>query len=183
MAAALELAPARDVASDIESRCAALARGGGATRRALAEPAKGFVRIHGWERLGFVRLADYAVGTVARATDSPFASPVDSKVDPAADSPDRHAGAQPTGRPRRDLPPARDGPRDVMRLFHATPCTVRRHLERRTGRYPTPGEAFEAMLDHALQEWLPREKRRARKAEPVYELGLRAGSPSRPVYG
>ena len=61
-----------------------------------------------------------------------------------------------------------NGPHDVMRLFHATLCTVRRRIERRIGRCPTPGEAFEAMLDHALQEWLPREKRRARKAEPVY---------------
>ena len=60
------------------------------------------------------------------------------------------------------------GPRDVMRLFHATLCTARRRIERNTGRCPTPGEGFEAMLDHALQEWLPREKRHRRRAEPVY---------------
>ena len=44
-------------------------------------------------------------------------------------------------------------PRDVARLLRATLCTVRRHLERRTGRCPTEGDAVEAMLDHALAAW------------------------------
>jgi hypothetical protein len=44
-------------------------------------------------------------------------------------------------------------PRDVARLLRATICTVRRHLERHTGRCPTEGEAVGAMLDHALATW------------------------------
>jgi hypothetical protein len=30
-----------------------------------------------------------------------------------------------------------------------------RHIERRTGRCPTPGKGFEAMLDHALEALRP----------------------------
>lgn len=43
-----------------ESRAAALARGSGPLRRALAALAGRFVALRGWERLGFVRLGDYA---------------------------------------------------------------------------------------------------------------------------
>ena len=66
MAAAVDLVPARaesgsgDV-GDAASHCAALARAGGATRRALAEAAGRFVAIRGWERIGLARLSDYAV--------------------------------------------------------------------------------------------------------------------------
>jgi hypothetical protein len=41
-------------------------------------------------------------------------------------------------------------PKDVVRFFRATLCTLRRALERETGRLPSEGEAFDAMLDHAL---------------------------------
>jgi hypothetical protein len=44
-------------------------------------------------------------------------------------------------------------PRDVARLFGATLCTVRRLLERQFGRPATPGEAAEAIFDHALATW------------------------------
>ena len=44
-------------------------------------------------------------------------------------------------------------PTDVARLFRAVLCTLRRALERETGRLPSEGEAFQAMLDHALREW------------------------------
>ncbi len=56
-------------------------------------------------------------------------------------------------------------PRDVALLIHAAICTVRRHLERRTGRLPTPGEAMDAMFEHAFEAWsahaphVPREHR------------------------
>jgi hypothetical protein len=46
-------------------------------------------------------------------------------------------------------------PRDVARLFRAVLCTVRRALERQTGRLPSEGEAFDAMLEHAADAWLP----------------------------
>ena len=44
-------------------------------------------------------------------------------------------------------------PTEVARLFRATLCTLRRAMERETGRLPSEGEAFDAMLDHALQSW------------------------------
>jgi len=46
-----------------------------------------------------------------------------------------------------------NGPRDAARLFRAVLCTVRRHIERRTGHLPTEGEALDAMLEHALESW------------------------------
>lgn len=44
-------------------------------------------------------------------------------------------------------------PRDVSRLFRATLCSVRRALERQTGRLPSEAEGFRAMLHHALRSW------------------------------
>jgi len=44
-------------------------------------------------------------------------------------------------------------PRDVARLFRAVVCSVRRALERRTGRPASEGEAAEAMFDHAFETW------------------------------
>lgn len=46
-----------------------------------------------------------------------------------------------------------NGPRDVARLFRAVLCTVRRHIERRTGRLPSEGEALDAMLEHVFEAW------------------------------
>jgi len=45
------------------------------------------------------------------------------------------------------------GPADVVQLFRAVLCTVRRRMERDMGRLPTQGEALGAMLDHALSTW------------------------------
>jgi hypothetical protein len=42
---------------------------------------------------------------------------------------------------------------DVARLFRAVLCTLRRAIERETGRLPDEAEAFEAMLAHALESW------------------------------
>jgi hypothetical protein len=44
-------------------------------------------------------------------------------------------------------------PEGVARLFRASLCTVRKAIERETGRLPDEAEAFAAMLDHALQSW------------------------------
>jgi hypothetical protein len=45
------------------------------------------------------------------------------------------------------------GDADVIQLFRAVICTVQRRIERGTGRLPTPGEAIEAMCEHALEAW------------------------------
>jgi len=45
------------------------------------------------------------------------------------------------------------GPGDVVRLVRSVVCTVRRTIERETGYLPTEGEAFDAMLEHALAAW------------------------------
>jgi len=82
---------------------------------------------------------------------------------------DRETGAQHTAAVvhdwgRRDQGPSKRvpdetcwarflGPADVVRLFNAVLCTVRCRMERDTGRLPTPGQALEAMLDHALESW------------------------------
>jgi hypothetical protein len=45
------------------------------------------------------------------------------------------------------------GPPDVVQLFRAVLCTVRRRIERETGRLPTAGAALGVMLDHVLSSW------------------------------
>jgi hypothetical protein len=45
------------------------------------------------------------------------------------------------------------GPSDVARLFHAAVCTVRRRIERASGRLPSEGRAVEAMFDHVFEVW------------------------------
>jgi hypothetical protein len=45
------------------------------------------------------------------------------------------------------------GPADVVQLFRAVVCTVRRRMEQDIGRLPTVGQALGAMLDHALASW------------------------------
>jgi hypothetical protein len=44
-------------------------------------------------------------------------------------------------------------PRDVARLFRAVLATLQRHLERASGRPSSQDEAFDAMLEHALESW------------------------------
>jgi len=45
------------------------------------------------------------------------------------------------------------GDADVVQLFRALLCTVRRRMGKDEGRLPTSGEAFGAMLDHVLSCW------------------------------
>jgi hypothetical protein len=45
------------------------------------------------------------------------------------------------------------GPSDIVRLFRAVLCTVRRRVEQDTGRLPTAGAALGVMLDHVLSSW------------------------------
>jgi hypothetical protein len=71
-----------------------------------------------------------------------------------------------------------NAPRDVARLVRSTLCTVRRFLERSTGRLPTEGEAMEAMLDHVFAAWDPEDRERPR-AHRVFERdGWRCTAPA-----
>jgi hypothetical protein len=66
------------------------------------------------------------------------------------------AGLQTGARPRHSAGNARlffTAPRDVARLFRAVLATVQRHIERAGGRPSSQSQAFEAMLDHALEAW------------------------------
>jgi hypothetical protein len=55
------LAVVRALAPDVEARLIELARSGASLRRVLAALAGRAVATHAWDRLGYVRLRDYAV--------------------------------------------------------------------------------------------------------------------------
>jgi hypothetical protein len=59
-------------------------------------------------------------------------------------------------------------PRDVARLFRAVLCTVRRRIERETGRLPTEGQAFEVMLEHVFAAW-GAQNERVRREHRVFD--------------
>jgi hypothetical protein len=67
------------------------------------------------------------------------------------------AGHREIGAPHRDPTEACSvrffGPPDVVQLFQAVLCTVRRRIEHDVGRLPTRGDALGAMLDHVLSSW------------------------------
>jgi hypothetical protein len=86
---------------------------------------------------------------------------------------DREIGAQRRD-PGEDTRPDQEsctvrfiGPADVVQLFRAVLCTVRRRLESDIGRLPTEGEALGAMLDHVLSCW--RVDAQAPKRHRVFE--------------
>jgi hypothetical protein len=73
--------------------------------------------------------------------------------------PAREIGAPRSG-PAEDTAPRLEpcsvrffGPAEVVQLFRAVLCTVRRRLETDVGRLPTEGQALGAMLDHVLSCW------------------------------
>ncbi len=68
-------------------------------------------------------------------------------------------------------------PRSVAQLLRAAICSVRRHIERKTGRLPSPGEAVGAMLDHALDAWGADEDRVARAHRVFARDGWRCTAP------
>jgi hypothetical protein len=45
------------------------------------------------------------------------------------------------------------GPAEVVQLFRAVLCTVRRRIEKETGRMPTEGQALGVILDHVFECW------------------------------
>ncbi len=68
-------------------------------------------------------------------------------------------------------------PLDVANLIRATICTVRRHLERRTGQLPSEGEAVDAMFDHAFESWGANEPRVPREHRVFERDGWRCTAP------
>jgi hypothetical protein len=70
------------------------------------------------------------------------------------------------------------GPADATRLFRATLCTVRRRIERVTGRLPSEGDALDAMLDHVIVAWDGDPAKRVPKALRVLARdGFRCSAP------
>ena len=71
---------------------------------------------------------------------------------PAEPQPDREIGA--AARRRAETCTVRFvAPADVVQLFRAVLCTVRRRIERRSGKLPTEGEALGVMLDYVFSCW------------------------------
>jgi hypothetical protein len=69
------------------------------------------------------------------------------------------------------------GPSDVVQLFKAVLCTVRRRMERETGRLPTAGEALGVMLDHALSTWGALDEKVAARHKVFARDGWRCAAP------
>jgi hypothetical protein len=69
------------------------------------------------------------------------------------------------------------GPAEIVRLFEAVLCSVRRRMERVTGRMPTRGQALEAMLDHVLDAWGANDARIARRHRVFARDGWRCVVP------
>jgi hypothetical protein len=101
---------------------------------------------------------------------------------PSNDSPPSEAGAEGAAAAWQTCAPATESetahpfffaPRPAARFFRAVVCSTRRHLERRTGRLPTEGEAFGWMLEHALAAWTaadpdPKRAKRLRREHAVF---------------
>lgn len=105
--------------------------------------------------------------------------------------PSLEAGDRQTCAPARDLeePPEPAGgpsrffftaPREDARWFRALLCSVRRRLERATGRLPSEGEAVGVMLDHAIEAWtalIPNDSRWRREHAVFARDGWRCTAP------
>jgi hypothetical protein len=109
-----------------------------------------------WARRVTVRRAEDEVGRALVAFEmgaSRFPGPPGGS---AASSAERQMGARRRGSGRDPEETARPffiAPQAVARFFRAVLCSVRRRIEHLTGQLPTEGDAFEAMLDHALEAW------------------------------
>jgi hypothetical protein len=79
-------------------------------------------------------------------------APQKDQVGDAAPPPEREIGA-PEKEAAETCSVRFFGPADVVQLFRAVLCTVRRRMEPDVGRLPTEGEAIGAMLDHVLACW------------------------------
>ncbi len=91
----------------------------------------------------------------------------------------RQTGAQRTDFDRREAPGRVfwTGPVDSLRFFRAALCSLRRRAERACGRMPSEEEAFEAMLDHAIEAWGGHQTRVPRKWRVFERDGWRCAVP------
>lgn len=71
---------------------------------------------------------------------------------PASDPAGLRTGAPPR-RSRARVCLRFGAPRSVAQLFEAVLASVQRRIEKRLGRTSSEGEAFEAMMEHALESW------------------------------
>jgi hypothetical protein len=69
------------------------------------------------------------------------------------------------------------GPADVVQLFRALLCTVRRRMERDKGQLPTSGEALGVMLDHVLSSWGALDGKLAARHKVFARDGWRCSAP------
>ncbi len=68
-------------------------------------------------------------------------------------------------------------PPDVARLFRAVVCSIRRHVERASGRLPSEGAAIEWMFDHAFEAWGAKDRRVPREHRVFERDGWRCTVP------
>ncbi len=118
---------------------------------------------------------------------------VDSALARGVSDPPRQTCAEPRdaegtpstqGQADAESPPEREdarfffhAPQDVANLFRAVICSVRRCLERATGRLPTQGAAIEWMFDHAFESWRPKDRRIPREHQVFERDGWRCTVP------
>lgn len=69
------------------------------------------------------------------------------------------------------------GPPDVVQLFRAVLCTVRRRMDAEEGRLPTAGAALGVMLDHVLSTWGNRDGTLAARHKVFARDGWRCAAP------
>jgi hypothetical protein len=69
------------------------------------------------------------------------------------------------------------GPADIVLLVKTVLCTVRRRMERETGRLPTEGQALGAMLDHCFETWGSFDETLARRYKVFARDGWRCAAP------
>ena len=69
------------------------------------------------------------------------------------------------------------GSAEVVQLFRALVCTVRRRMERDEGRLPTEGEALGAILDHVLSAWDALDAKGAKRHKIFARDGWRCATP------
>jgi len=68
-------------------------------------------------------------------------------------------------------------PPDVARLFRAVVCSIRRQVERASGRLPSEGAAIEWMFDHAFEAWGAKDRRVPREHRVFERDGWRCTVP------
>ena len=127
------------------------------TQAEALAPLLGLEAARPWQAAWVARARNVSVRRLRDDVDLAIAT---QDLEPAA-LPALPVGLQTGARPRvsgASVPRARDrlfftAPRDVARLFRAVLATLQRHLERASGRPSSQDEAFDAMLDHALESW------------------------------